>query len=84
MFSKRLGAAAVTAALAVGLNTGTALAASGGSNSGSAPDLGNCFGNFVNQGSNGYNVSNFGPPAEPGGPSDLGQFIGRETHGCRD
>jgi hypothetical protein len=79
MFCKRLAVAAVAAALAVGLNTGTALAASSGSNNGSPPDQGNCFGNFVNQGSNGYNVSNFGPPQ----PSGLGQFIGKEEHGCR-
>lgn len=79
MFRKKLGVAAVAAALAAGTWPAAVLAASSGSNSGSPPDQGNCFGNFVNQGSNGYNVSNFGPPA----PSGLGQFIGKEEHGCR-
>ena len=79
MFHRRLAVAAVAAALAIGLSAGSALAASSGTNSGSPPDQGNCFGNFVNQGSNGYDVSNFGPPA----PSGLGQFIGKEEHGCR-
>ncbi len=78
MVHTRLRVAAVLAAVAVGLSTGSALAASGGSNNGSPPDQGNCFGNFVNQGSQGYNVSNFGPPA----PSGLGQFVGKEEHGC--
>ena len=80
MFHKRLRVAAVLAAVAVGLSTGSALAASPATNSGSPPDQGNCLGNFQNQGSNGYFVSNFGPPA----PSGLGQFIGQEEHGCRD
>ena len=79
MFHKRLRVAALLAALAVGLSTGSALAASPGTNNGRPPDQGNCFGNFVNQGSLGYDVSNFGPPA----PSGLGQFIGKEEHGCR-
>ena len=80
MLTKRLGIAAVAAVLAPGLITPTVSAASSGSNSGSTPDAGNCFGNFVNQGSLGYDVSNFGPPA----PSGLGQFVGKEEHGCRD
>jgi hypothetical protein len=50
-----------------------------GINNGLPPDQGNCFGNFVNQGSQGYNVSNSGPPA----PSGLGQFIGKQEYGCR-
>ena len=79
MFRKRLGIAIVAAGLALGLITPSVSAASSGSNSGSTPDQGNCFGNFVNQGSLGYSVSNFGPPA----PSGLGQFIGKEEHGCR-
>jgi len=70
---------AVAAALTLGLNTGAALAASPGTNAGKAPDSGNCFGNFVNQGSLGYDVSNGGPPT----PSGLGQFLGKEEHGCR-
>jgi hypothetical protein len=80
MFRKRFGIVAVAAVLALGLITPTVSAASSGSNSGSTPDAGNCFGNFVNQGSQGFNVSNFGPPE----PSGLGQSIGKESHGCRD
>jgi len=80
MLRRRFGIGAVAAVLALGLITPTVSAASSGNNSGSTPDAGNCFGNFVNQGSQGYNVSNFGPPA----PSGLGQFIGKEEHGCRD
>ena len=79
MLDTRLLVAAVLAAVAVGLSTGSALAASPGTNSGSPPDQGNCLGNFVNQGSQGYFVSNVGPPA----PSGLGQFVGKEEHGCR-
>ena len=71
-------AAAVTA-LALGASPGVALAASSGTNSGKAPDNGNCFGNFVNQGSLGYDSSNLGPPR----PSNLGQFVGKQEHGCR-
>ena len=79
MLRKRFGIGAVAAVLALGLITPTVSAASSGSNGGSTPDAGNCFGNFVNQGSQGFNVSNFGPPE----PSDLGQSIGKEDHGCR-
>jgi hypothetical protein len=71
---------AVAATLALGVNSGTALAASTGVNSGNAPDQGNCFGDFVNQGSLGYAVSNFGTPS----PSGLGQSIGKDERGCRD
>jgi hypothetical protein len=80
MFRKKLGVMAVAAGVAFGLSTGTVLAASSGSNSGSSPDLGNCLGNFVNQGHQGFEVSNLGPPE----PSDLGQFVGKESRGCRD
>ncbi len=79
-FRKKLGLAAVAAALAAGAWPAAAVASSSGSNNGQPPDQGNCLGNFVNQGSQGYNVSNFGPPE----PSDLGQSIGKEEHGCRN
>ena len=69
---------AVAAALTLGVNTGAALAASPGTNSGKAPDAGNCFGNFVNQGSLGFEASNLGHPV----PDGLGQFVGKEEHGC--
>jgi hypothetical protein len=79
MLRRKLGIAALMAGLAIGLITPTVSAASSGTNSGRPPDNGNCFGNFVNQGSLGFDVSNFGPPA----PSGLGRFIGKEEHGCR-
>lgn len=80
MLRKRIGIAFVAAGLALTLITPAVSAASSGSNSGSSPDQGNCFGNFVNDGSLGNIVSNFGPPA----PSGLGQFVGQEEHGCRN
>ena len=75
----RLGGAAMVAVVALAISGGSALAASSGNNSGSAPDQGNCLGNFVNQGETGYVVSN----SPPNQVSDLGQFIGKEEHGCR-
>jgi hypothetical protein len=80
MLRKRFGIGAVAAVLALGLITPTVSAASTGSNSGSTPDSGNCLGNFVNQGWMGSDVSNNGHAVV----SDLGQFIGKEEHGCRD
>jgi hypothetical protein len=79
MSRQRVQFAAAVAAVAIGVNAGTALAASSGANSGRAPDQGNCLGNFVNQGSLGFDASNLGPPV----PSGLGQFVGKEEHGCR-
>ena len=76
----KLRAAAVACVVAMGLGGATASADTGGGNSGSAPDNGNCFGNFVNEGDMGYNASNYGPPGRPDG---LGQTIGKEEHGCR-
>jgi uncharacterized membrane protein len=74
---------AVTAAtiLALGANSALAGAASSGANGGTPPDQGNCFGNFVNAGSQGSNVSN-GDPGD-GRASGLGQSIGKDEHGCR-
>jgi hypothetical protein len=79
MLHRRIAVAATALALGVGLNAGTALAASSGSNQSKAPDRGNCLGTFQNQGVNGFFVSNFGPPE----PDNLGQTIGKEEHGCR-
>jgi hypothetical protein len=80
MSRKRFGIVTVGAVLALGLITPTVSAASSGSNSGSTPDRGNCLGNFVNQGWMGSDVSNNGHAVI----TDLGQFIGKEEHGCRD
>jgi len=78
MSHHRVQLAAVLAGLTIGVAGGTALAASPGTNSGNPADQGNCVGTFFNGGSLGYDVSNFGPPA----PSGLGQFVGKEEHGC--
>ena len=78
MTRKKLALAVVAAALAAG-TPAAALAASTGTNSGRPADRGNCFGNFVNGGSQGSNVSN----SFPGRPTDLGQFIGKQERGCR-
>ncbi len=80
MSRKRFGIVTVGAVLALGLITPTVSAASSGSNSGSTPDRGNCLGNFVNQGWMGSDVSNNGHAVI----SDLGQFVGKEEHGCRN
>ena len=80
MTRKKLALAVVAAALAAG-TPAAALAASTGTNSGRPADRGNCFGNFVNGGSQGSNVSNSFPGAAR--PTDLGQFIGVQEHGCR-
>ena len=80
MSRKRFGSVAVSAVLALGLITPTVSAASSGGNSGSTPDAGNCLANFVNQGWMGSDVSNNGHAVI----TDLGQFIGKEEHGCRD
>jgi hypothetical protein len=80
MRTKRVGIAAVAAVLALGLITPTVSAASSGSNTGSAPDAGNCLANFVNQGAMGFDVSTNGHAVV----TDLGQFVGKEEHGCRD
>ena len=81
MTRKHLGAAAVAAALAAGAFPAAAPAASTGVNSGKPADQGNCFGNFVNGGSQGSNVSN--GPGSQNRPTDLGQFIGKQERGCR-
>lgn len=78
MSHRTLAVTAVTT-FTLALGTGTAIAASDGTNNGKAPDNGNCFGNFVNEGSLGRDASSAGHPE----PRDLGQTIGKEERGCR-